>query len=84
MVVRDHGERRGGIVTSRVGQAFARWLDSLLGLLVSQTMVVRKTRKIDVINLVVVDLWLRVFLGLRAEFVSDEGNNLLEKNGFHY
>ena len=40
-------------------------------------MVVRKTTKIEVINLVLVDLW------LGAEFAIDEGNNLLAKNGFH-
>lgn len=51
--------------------------DSLLGLLVSQTMVVRKTRKTKVVNLVLGNLW------LKAEFVINEGNYLLAKNGFH-
>lgn len=59
--------------------------DSLLGLLVSQTMVCQITRKIEVIDLALVDLWLGGFYPVqRVDFVIDESNNLLAKSGFHY
>lgn len=77
-------ERRGTIRTGSTQVMSSREAaltgkpDSLLGLLVSQTMVVRKTRKTKVVNLVLGNLW------LKAEFVINEGNYLLAKNGFHW
>lgn len=63
MMGKDKGyHNRGKHVAARVGMAFTRKPAALQGLLDSQTMAVGETRKIEVSNLVLVDLWLRVSL----------------------